>query len=166
MIESATLGVFILWTSWYIVNLALSHHCLDYYYNILSFVLSMLHLFRFCYAIGATEAIGGSYIYCYHIAAYYTNHLNIHSGKMSHARVGRICTNLCLAAASGGVTQASISGLVQMRYRHTHYNTNELANAVLASLVAVTGCCAFIEPPWAILIGCEATYTTWSITSS
>ena len=65
---------------------------------------------------------------------------------------------LCLSAASGGMTQATISGLVQMYTRHTHYNTNELANAVLASMVAVTGCCAFIEPHWALLIGSEFMY--------
>ena len=48
------------------------------------------------------------------------------------------------------------SGLVQMANRHAHCNTNELTNAVVASLeVAVTGCCAFIEAPWAIIIGCE-----------
>jgi Amt family ammonium transporter len=102
MIEGATLGVFILWTSW------------------------------FCYSAGATEAI---------------------TGKRSHAIVGRIAVCLCLSAASGGMTQATISGLVQVYTRHTHYNTNELANAVLASMVAVTGCCAFIEPQWALLIG-------------
>ena len=75
---------------------------------------------------------------------------------MAHAAVGRICTTICLAAASGGVTQAILSGLVQMASRHPHYNTNELANAVVASLVAVTGCCAFISPPWAIPIGCTS----------
>jgi ammonia channel protein AmtB len=106
-IESAALGVLILWTSW------------------------------FCYTAGATEAI---------------------SGKMAHAAVGRICTTICLAAASGGVTQAILSGLVQMASRHAHYNTNELANAVVASLVAVTGCCAFISPPWAIPIGCATVF--------
>ena len=74
---------------------------------------------------------------------------------MSHAIVGRIAVCLCLSAASGGITQAIVSGLVQMYTRHTHYNTNELANAVLASMVAVTGCCAFIDPQWALLIGSE-----------
>ena len=74
---------------------------------------------------------------------------------MSHAIVGRIAVCLCLSAASGGITQAIVSGLVQIYTRHTHYNTNELANAVLASMVAVTGCCAFIDPQWALLIGSE-----------
>lgn len=75
---------------------------------------------------------------------------------MAHAAVGRMCTTICLAAASGGVTQALVCGLVQMANRHTHYNTNELANSVVASLVAVSGCCAFVEPPWAILIGSKS----------
>ena len=67
--------------------------------------------------------------------------------------MGRIALTMCLAAASGGITQSIVSGLVQMYNRHEHYNTNEIANAVLANLVAVTGCCPFIEPAWAILIG-------------
>ena len=37
--------------------------------------------------------------------------------------------------------------------RDETFNTNEIANGVLACLVAVTGCCPFIDPPWAILIG-------------
>ena len=32
-------------------------------------------------------------------------------------------------------------------------NTNEIANGMLACLVAVTGCCPFIDPIWAIVIG-------------
>ena len=67
--------------------------------------------------------------------------------------MGRIALTMCLAAASGGITQSIVSGLVQMYNRHEHYNTNEIANAVLANLVAVTGCCPFIEPSWSILIG-------------
>ena len=75
------------------------------------------------------------------------------TGKTSHAAVGRIALTMCLAAASGGITQCILSGLVQMYNRHEHYNTNEIANAVLANLVAVTGCCPFVNPPFAILIG-------------
>ena len=87
-------------------------------------------------------------------------HNFLHSpGKTSHAAVGRIALTMCLAAGSGGITQCIISGLVQMYNRHEHYNTNEIANAVLANLVAVTGCCPFIAPPWAILIGREGIYT-------
>ena len=74
-------------------------------------------------------------------------------GKTAHAAVGRIALTMCLAAASGGLTQTIVSGLVQMYNRHENFNTNEIANAVLASLVAVTGCCPFIEPSWSILIG-------------
>jgi ammonia channel protein AmtB len=77
----------------------------------------------------------------------------LHAGKTSHAAVGRIALTMCLAAASGGITQCIVSGLVQMYNRHEHFNTNEMANAVLANLVAVTGCCPFVDPPFAILIG-------------
>ena len=76
-------------------------------------------------------------------------------GKTAHAAVGRIALTMCLAAASGGITQCIVSGLVQMYNRHEYYNTNEIANAVLASLVAVTGCCPFIEPASSLLIGCK-----------
>lgn len=40
-----------------------------------------------------------------------------------------------------------------MYKRDETFNSNEIANGVLACLVAVTGCCPFIDPPWAILIG-------------
>ena len=79
----------------------------------------------------------------------------LHAGKTSHAAVGRIALTMCLAAASGGITQCIVSGLVQIYNRHEHFNTNEMANAVLANLVAVTGCCPFVDPPFAILIGRE-----------
>ena len=46
-----------------------------------------------------------------------------------------------------------ISGLVQIFKRDETFNANEIANAVLGALVSVTGCCPFIEPPYAILIG-------------
>jgi Amt family ammonium transporter len=101
-VESAALGIIILWTTWFAFN------------------------------CGSTEAI---------------------TGKVSHAAVGRIALTMCLAAASGGITQCIVSGLVQIYNRHEHYNTNEIANAVLANLVAVTGCCPFVDPPFAILIG-------------
>ena len=81
-------------------------------------------------------------------------------GKTAHAAVGRIALTMCLAAASGGITQCIVSGLVQMYNRHEHYNTNEIANAVLASLVAVTGCCPFIEPYSSLLIGRKTFYYT------
>ncbi len=60
---------------------------------------------------------------------------------------------MSLAAASGGLTQATISGLVQIYKRDETYNTNEIANAILACLVAVTGCCPFIGNGFAVLIG-------------
>ncbi|CAI8026356.1 Putative ammonium transporter 1 member 5 [Geodia barretti] len=101
-VESAALGIIILWTTWFAFN------------------------------CGSTETI---------------------AGKTSHAAVGRIALTMCLAAASGGITQCIVSGLVQIYNRHEHFNTNEMANAVLANLVAVTGCCPFVDPPFAILIG-------------
>ena len=75
------------------------------------------------------------------------------SGKANHAAVGRIALTMAVAAASGGLLQAIISGFVQIYKRDENYNTNEIANAVLASLVAVTGCCPFINPYFAFLIG-------------
>uniref|UniRef100_A0A1X7U2D2 Ammonium transporter AmtB-like domain-containing protein n=1 Tax=Amphimedon queenslandica TaxID=400682 RepID=A0A1X7U2D2_AMPQE len=101
-VESAALGILILWTTWFAFN------------------------------CGSTESI---------------------AGKANHAAVGRTALTMSLAAASGGLTQVVISGLVQLYKRDENYNTNEIANAILASLVAVTGCCVFIEPPFAVLIG-------------
>ena len=72
---------------------------------------------------------------------------------MTHAAVGRIALTMCLAAASGGLTQTIISALVQIYKRDETFNANEIANGVLACLVAVTGCCPFIDPPWALVIG-------------
>ena len=67
--------------------------------------------------------------------------------------MGRIALVMCIAAASGGIVQVMVSGLVQLYKRDENYNTNEIANAVLACLVAVTGCCPFINANFAILIG-------------
>lgn len=60
---------------------------------------------------------------------------------------------MSLAAASGGLTQTIISGLVQIYKRDETFNTNEIANGMLACLVAVTGCCPFIGNGFSILIG-------------
>ena len=63
---------------------------------------------------------------------------------------------MCISAASGGITQVIVSALVQLYKRDENYNTNEIANAVLACLVAVTGCCPFIfHPALAVIIGGE-----------
>ncbi|XP_065911000.1 ammonium transporter 2-like isoform X2 [Dysidea avara] len=101
-VESAALGVLILWTTWFGFN------------------------------AGSTESM---------------------EGKIAHASVGRIALVMALAAASGGLTSTIVSGLVQMYKRDETFNSNEIANGVLACLVAVTGCCPFIDPPWALLIG-------------
>ena len=60
---------------------------------------------------------------------------------------------MCVACASAGIVQVILSGLVQVYKRDTTFNTNEIANVVLGSLVAVTGCAPFIEPYFAALIG-------------
>ena len=98
----------------------------------MSLFLSLYLFHRFAFNCGSTESI---------------------AGKANHAAVGRIALTMSLAAASGGLTQAIISALVQLYKRDENYNTNEIANAILASLVAVTGCCVFMEPPFAVLIG-------------
>ena len=101
-----------------------------------------------------TSYLSHNYTIMYMTSRYnYNIHALFIPGKTAHAAVGRIALVMCLAAASGGITQCIMSGLVQIYNRHEEYNTNEIANAVLANLVAVTGCCPFIEPSWAILIG-------------
>ena len=77
----------------------------------------------------------------------------MHAGKAVHAAVGRIALVMCLACASAGTVQVLICGLVQIYKRDETFNTNEIANVVLGALVAVTGCCPFIDPRYAILIG-------------
>ena len=91
--------------------------------------------------------------YLFHRFAFNCGSTESIAGKANHAAVGRIALTMSLAAASGGLTQAIISALVQLYKRDENYNTNEIANAILASLVAVTGCCVFMEPPFAVLIG-------------
>ena len=75
------------------------------------------------------------------------------AGKSNHVAVGRIALTMCLSCASAGTVQALISSTVQWWRGDKHINTNEIANAVLGGLVAVTGCCPFIEPPFAVIIG-------------
>ncbi len=60
---------------------------------------------------------------------------------------------MSLACASAGTVQTVVSGLVQMYKGDKSFNTNEIANVVLGALVAVTGCCSFIEPQNALVIG-------------
>ena len=72
---------------------------------------------------------------------------------MLHSAIGRIALVMCLSCASAGIVQVMVSGLVQLYKRDETFNTNEIANALLGGLVAVTGCCPFITPPFAIIIG-------------
>ena len=81
---------------------------------------------------------------------------SIPPGKTIHAAVGRIALCMCLTCASSGLLQTIISGLVQIYKRDETFNANEIANSVLGALVAITGCCPFIEPWFAVLIGCES----------
>ena len=67
--------------------------------------------------------------------------------------MGRIALVMCLSCASAGLTQTFVSGLVQIYKRDATINANEIANALLSGLVAVTGCCPFIDPRFAVLIG-------------
>ena len=75
------------------------------------------------------------------------------TGKAIHAAVGRIALVMCISCASAGIVQTLVSGLVQIYKRDETFNSNEIANVVLGALVAVTGCCPFIDPPFAVLIG-------------
>ena len=74
-------------------------------------------------------------------------------GKAGHASVGRIALVMCVACAIAGTVQVMVAGLVQLYQRSKTINTNEIANVVLSALVAVTGCAAFIEPYFAVIIG-------------
>lgn len=60
---------------------------------------------------------------------------------------------MCLACASAGTIQWIISEVMHRLIEDSRFNVNEIANVVLGALVAVTGCCPFIEPGFAILIG-------------
>ena len=60
---------------------------------------------------------------------------------------------MCLSCASAGLLQAILSGVVQSWRNDKHINTNEIANAVIGGLVAVTGCCPFIKSELAVVIG-------------
>ncbi len=105
----------------------------DYMYVLYYYSLDIpSHRLRFAFNAGSAESI---------------------SGKAVHAAVGRIALVMCLGCASAGIVQTIISGLVQIYKRDETFNSNEIANAVLGALVSVTGCCTFIDPPWAILIG-------------
>ena len=67
------------------------------------------------------------------------------------------CLWTCSGKLTGFYSQSQILHVYmhsqQIYKRDTEFNTNEIANGVLACLVAVTGCCPFIDPLWAILIG-------------
>ncbi len=79
--------------------------------------------------------------------------LLLYAGKAVQSSVGRIALVMCLGCASAGIVQTLVSGLVQMYKRDETFNSNEIANVILSALVAVTGCCPFIEPYYALIIG-------------
>lgn len=51
------------------------------------------------------------------------------------------------------MAQVAVSTAVHFIRNDEHFTTNEIANAIMGALVAVTGCCPFIDPEWAIFIG-------------
>ena len=76
-----------------------------------------------------------------------------HAGKDYHSAIGRIALVMCLACASAGTVQCGISEIMHRLIKDSKFNINEIANVILGALVAVTGCCPFIEPWFAVLIG-------------
>lgn len=80
-------------------------------------------------------------------------------GKSNHAAVGRIALNMCISCATAGLLQAILSGVVQSWRNDKYINTNEIANAVIGGLVAITGCCPFIDPQQALIVGCKCRKT-------
>ena len=62
---------------------------------------------------------------------------------------------MCISCATAGLLQAILSGIVQSLRNDKYINTNEIANAVIGGLVAITGCCPFVEPWEALIIGCK-----------
>ena len=109
---------------------------LSSYYQFIQRTVPFLLFLRFAFNAGSAESI---------------------SGKAIHAAVGRIALVMCLGCASAGIFQTCISGLVQIHKQDETFNSNEIANALLGGLVSVTGCCPFIDPRWAILIGGKLT---------
>jgi len=96
-VESAALGVLILWTTWYAHVL----HCLG---------LLFTTDYRFAFNAGSTESIEGKRCSLWH----YICDVFCVAGKISHASVGRIALVMALAAASGGLTSTIVSGLIQV----------------------------------------------------
>ena len=68
---------------------------------------------------------------------------------------------MCISCASAGLLQAILSGAVQSWRDDKYINTNEIANAVIGGLIAVTGCCPFVEPWDAIIIGRKCQIIIW-----
>src|SRR5436309_593404 len=66
----------------------------------------------------------------------------------SDLRIGVIATNTMLAGAAGGIT-----AMVYMWIRYGKPDLSMLAHGTLAGLVAITGPCAFVTAPAALLIG-------------
>ena len=114
------------------ITVAVYQPPVSFFYRFIPFLLFL----RFAFNAGSAESI---------------------SGKAIHAAVGRIALVMCLGCASAGIFQTCISGLVQIHKRDETFNSNEIANALLGGLVSVTGCCPFIDPRWAILIGGKLT---------
>eukprot|EP00117_Sycon_ciliatum_P041986 scpid40849/ scgid30611/ Putative ammonium transporter sll0537 len=79
------------------------------------------------------------------------------SGKVHHSILGRIALNMVVSGCFGGICGILIALFAQLRSRSRFINTNEIANCILGSLVAITGVCPYIDSPRAIVVGIGAT---------
>ena len=67
--------------------------------------------------------------------------------QVHHSIVGRIALNMVVSGCFGGLCGVVIAVFAQLRSRSTSINTNEMANCILGSLVAITGVCPYIDAP-------------------
>jgi Amt family ammonium transporter len=68
-----------------------------------------------------------------------------------------IAVNMILASATGGILAVFIASWAQLYTRAVSVNANEIANGILASLVAITAGCPFVDYWGACFIGCKLT---------
>ena len=64
--------------------------------------------------------------------------------QVHHAILGRIALNMVIAGGVAGIVATLVALFAQLRHRSRYINTNEIANGILGSLVAITGCCPYI----------------------
>ena len=51
---------------------------------------------------------------------------------------------MVIAGGVAGIVATLVALFAQLRHRSRYINTNEIANGILGSLVAITGCCPYI----------------------